>query len=275
MGALKANTGHLDNAAGLAGLIKALFVVREGVVPPVAGFTRLNPLLDAEDSPLYVPTAAAPWSGPEPRRAGVSSFGVGGTNAHAVVEAPPAPAPRSDAPDRPRAGYLALLSAADGEALARTAERLGRHLSAEPAPDPADVTRTLATARAALPERLAVAGGGTADLADRLLTGAGTVRGRVPDTGPAPSSSPSPARAPSAPAWPCRSPTPSRASPGPSPNASAPSSPASPPNSNGPCTNPRSPKRNSTAPGSPSPRSSPSSTPSPPPCAASAWYRGP
>ncbi|WP_331719358.1 beta-ketoacyl synthase N-terminal-like domain-containing protein [Streptomyces sp. NBC_00158] len=186
VGALKANTGHLDNAAGLAGLIKALFVVREGVVPPVAGFTRLNPLLDAEDSPLYVPTAAAPWSGPEPRRAGVSSFGVGGTNAHAVVEAPPAPAPRSDAPDRPRAGYLALLSAADGEALARTAERLGRHLSAEPAPDPADVTRTLATARAALPERLAVAGGGTADLADRLLTGAGTVRGRVPDTGPAP-----------------------------------------------------------------------------------------
>ncbi|MBW5481881.1 beta-ketoacyl [acyl carrier protein] synthase domain-containing protein, partial [Streptomyces bambusae] len=109
VGALKANTGHLDNAAGLAGLIKALYVVREGVVPPVAGFTRLNPLLDTEDSPLYVPAAAAPWSGPEPRRAGVSSFGVGGTNAHAVVEAPPAPAPRSDGQDRPEAGYLALL----------------------------------------------------------------------------------------------------------------------------------------------------------------------
>ncbi|MFE2145415.1 beta-ketoacyl synthase N-terminal-like domain-containing protein, partial [Streptomyces sp. NPDC059456] len=189
VGALKANTGHLDNAAGLAGLIKALFVVREGVVPPVAGFTRLNPLLDTQDSPLYVPSAAAPWSGPEPRRAGVSSFGVGGTNAHAVVEAPPAPEPRSDGRDQPRAGHLALLSAADGDALARSADRLGRHLAAL-APEAADVTRTLATGRAALPERLAVTGRDTADLAARLISGAtagaGTARGRVPETGPAP-----------------------------------------------------------------------------------------
>ncbi|MFF4104215.1 type I polyketide synthase [Streptomyces sp. NPDC001903] len=185
VGALKSNTGHLDNAAGLAGLIKALFVLREGVIPPVAGFTRLNPLLDTEDSPLYVPTAAAPWSGPEPRRAGVSSFGVGGTNAHAVVEAPPAPAARPEEEDRPRAGHLALLSAADGEALARSADRLGRHLAAHAA-DPADVTRTLATGRSALPERLAVAVRTTADLADRLTTGAGVVRGRSPEAGPAP-----------------------------------------------------------------------------------------
>ncbi|MFC3574952.1 type I polyketide synthase [Streptomyces yaanensis] len=185
VGALKANTGHLDNAAGLAGLIKALFVVREGIVPPVAGFTRLNPLLETEGSPLYVPSAMAPWSGPEPRRAGVSSFGVGGTNAHAVVEAPPALAPRSDGQDRPRAGYLALLSAADGEALARSADRLGRHLAAH-APAPADAAHTLATGRAALPERLAVVGRNTADLADRLTAGAGVLRGRVPETGPAP-----------------------------------------------------------------------------------------
>ncbi|MFJ8214489.1 type I polyketide synthase [Streptomyces sp. NPDC096033] len=185
VGALKANTGHLDNAAGLAGLIKALFVVREGVVPPVAGFTRLNPLLETGDSPLYVPRATAPWSGPEPRRAGVSSFGVGGTNAHAVVEAPPAGAPPSEGQDRPRAGHLALLSAADGEALARSADRLGRHLAAH-APAAADVARTLATGRAALPERLAVAGRDTADLAGRLAAGAGVVRGRVPETGPAP-----------------------------------------------------------------------------------------
>lgn len=187
VGALKANTGHLDNAAGLAGLIKALFVVREGVIPPVAGFTRLNPLLDTEDSPLYVPTTAASWSGPEPRRAGVSSFGVGGTNAHAVVEAPPAPAPRHDGQDQSRTGYLALLSAADGEALARSADRLGRHLAAH-TPAPADVTLTLATGRAALPERLAVTGRTSSGLAERLTAGAGpgVVRGRAPETGPAP-----------------------------------------------------------------------------------------
>ncbi|MBK3581347.1 type I polyketide synthase, partial [Streptomyces sp. MBT65] len=93
VGALKANVGHLDNAAGLAALIKALLVVKTGVVPPVAGFTRLNPLLETAGSPLYVPTECGPWTGPEPRRAGVSSFGIGGTNVHVVVEQPPATDP--------------------------------------------------------------------------------------------------------------------------------------------------------------------------------------
>ncbi|MET8463358.1 polyketide synthase, partial [Micromonospora zamorensis] len=89
VGALKANTGHLDNAAGVAGLIKAIMVVREGVIPPVAGHSTLNPLLEHDGSPLYVPEQARSWPGTEPRRAGVSAFGVGGTNAHVVVEQPP------------------------------------------------------------------------------------------------------------------------------------------------------------------------------------------
>lgn len=92
VGALKSTIGHLDSASGLAGLIRAMRVLREGVVPPVTGFTELNPLLDVAGGPLYVPTAAGPWTGPEPRRAGVSSFGIGGTNAHVIVEQPP-PAP--------------------------------------------------------------------------------------------------------------------------------------------------------------------------------------
>ncbi|MFI6503360.1 beta-ketoacyl synthase N-terminal-like domain-containing protein [Nonomuraea typhae] len=94
VGALKANIGHLHAAAGLAALIKALLVVRYGTVPPVAGFTRLNPLLETGGSPLWVPRSAMPWSGPEPRRAGISAFGVGGTNAHAIVEQPPPAADR-------------------------------------------------------------------------------------------------------------------------------------------------------------------------------------
>lgn len=185
VGALKANTGHLDNSAGLAGLIKALLVVRDGVVPPLAGFTRLNPLLETDDSPLYVPTQAAPWTGPEPRRAGVSSFGVGGTNVHVIVERPPVRTPRPEVESPPAAGHLVVLSAADDAALDRTAERLGRHL-AEHAPRPADVARTLATGRAALGERLAVTTRTGADLAERLATGAGVVRGSRPLDGPAP-----------------------------------------------------------------------------------------
>ena len=91
LGALKATTGHLDNAAGVASLIKALLVVKEGLVPPVPGFQRLNPLLETEDAPLYVPTEAATWSGPAPRRAGISPSGsVAPTRTSSSSRPPPA-----------------------------------------------------------------------------------------------------------------------------------------------------------------------------------------
>jgi acyl transferase domain-containing protein len=197
VGALKANIGHLDNAAGLAGLIKALLVVREGSVPPVAGFTGLNPLLETDGTPLYVPAETGPWTGPEPRRAGVSSFGVGGTNAHVIVEqALPAAieaaiGATASAPSKAEApaGHLVLLSAADPAALQRSAERLAAHLAVQPG-EPADVARTLATGRAELPERLAVVTTdgpeGAAELAERLASGEGVIRGSRPERGPAP-----------------------------------------------------------------------------------------
>ena len=171
IGALKANTGHLDAAAGLASLIKALFVVKHGRIAPVAGLTELNPLLDTDGSPLSVPTAQTPWTGPLPRRAGVSSFGIGGTNAHVLIEQAP---PREPAPPATPA-RLVVLSANDSAALDRTAARLGAHLTAG-APALPDVATTLATGRAALPERLAVAGRTGADIAARLATAA---RGRA------------------------------------------------------------------------------------------------
>ncbi|MFE1834067.1 type I polyketide synthase [Streptomyces sviceus] len=181
VGAVKANVGHLDNAAGLAALIKALLVVKTGVVPPVAGFTRLNPLLETDGSPLYVPTECGPWTGPEPRRAGVSSFGIGGTNVHVVVEQPPV-APAGPEPDDQ--ARLVLLSAADAEALDRSAARLGAW-SADGA-DLTDVAATLATGRAELPERLAVTGRTTAEVARRLTRNTAVVRGSRPAGGPAP-----------------------------------------------------------------------------------------
>ncbi|WP_327233983.1 acyltransferase domain-containing protein [Streptomyces sp. NBC_01317] len=185
VGALKANTGHLDNAAGVASLIKALLVVKEGVVPPVAGFTRLNPLLETEDSPLYVPAEAREWRGPLPRRAGISSFGVGGTNAHVVIEQAP-PVRAADTGGEEDTGRLVLLSAADPEALARSAQRLGAHLRREE-PALADAAFTLAAARAELPVRLAVAGRTGAEIADRLASGAGVVRDEATTGGlPAP-----------------------------------------------------------------------------------------
>ncbi|MDX3523625.1 type I polyketide synthase [Streptomyces scabiei] len=102
VGALKAGVGHLDAAAGVAALIRALLVVRTGVIPPVAGFTEPNPLLETGDCPLYIPTEAVPWTGEGPRRAGVSAFGIGGTNAHVVIEQPPPRAPAAPGVGGPR-----------------------------------------------------------------------------------------------------------------------------------------------------------------------------
>ncbi|WP_033260686.1 type I polyketide synthase [Amycolatopsis vancoresmycina] len=183
VGALKGNTGHLDAAAGLAALIKALLVVREGTVPPVGGFTRLNPLLETADSPLYVPSGLEPWSGPTPRRAGVSSFGIGGTNVHVLVEqAPePPPVPRREGD----VSRLVLVSAADPDALARGVGALGDHLVKEN-PDLADVAHTLAAGRAMLSERAAVTGRTSAEVAGRITGGVGLVRGRRPADGPPP-----------------------------------------------------------------------------------------
>lgn len=165
VGALKANVGHLDAAAGVSALIKALLVVRDGVVPPVAGFFQLNPLLETDGSPLYVPTGG-PWVGPQPRRAGVSAFGIGGTNAHVLIEQPPA-RPSSRPANRPR---LVVLSGGDDAAVSRAAVRLSGALNSANH-SLADVAGTLVHGRALLPARLAVAGSSTAEVADRLATG--------------------------------------------------------------------------------------------------------
>ena len=181
VGALKGTIGHLDAASGLAALVKAMWVVRDGLVPPVPGFTALNPLLDDAGSALRVPTSARPWTGPLPRRAGVSSFGIGGTNAHVIVEAPPEVPARPAPPPRDR---VVVLSAADPEALDRAAGRLADQLDRE-RPDLADVAITLHTGRARLAERLAVVGRDSAEVADLLRRRSNPARGRVPATGAA------------------------------------------------------------------------------------------
>jgi len=92
VGSVKTNIGHLEAAAGIAGLIKAALLLQHGVIPPHLHFSHLNPHIALEGTPFVIPTAAMDWRrGDAPRRAGVSAFGFGGTNAHVVLEeAPPA-----------------------------------------------------------------------------------------------------------------------------------------------------------------------------------------
>jgi phthiocerol/phenolphthiocerol synthesis type-I polyketide synthase E len=154
IGSLKANMGHLDAAAGVAGLIKTVQALRHGQIPPLVNFTQPNPALRLETSPFVVPTSLTDWQAAGgPRRAGVSSFGIGGTNAHVILEEAPV-RPASDAPAR-RAELL-VLSARSDQALQRSAERLGAFLSSHPDAPLADVAHTLQVGRKAFDWRHAL-----------------------------------------------------------------------------------------------------------------------
>jgi acyl transferase domain-containing protein len=153
LGSVKSNVGHLDAAAGVAGLIKLVLSIQNREVPATLHCERPNPAIDFEASPFYVNTSLREWPrGETPRRGGVSAFGVGGTNAHVVVEEAPAPAARPAA----RGAQILPLSARTPRALAEAARRLAEHLDAHAELDLADVAFTLQSGRRAFDQRLFV-----------------------------------------------------------------------------------------------------------------------
>ncbi|HEX4487753.1 MAG TPA: condensation domain-containing protein, partial [Terriglobales bacterium] len=126
LGSAKANIGHLDTAAGIAGLIKATLTLKHAQIPPLLHFEKPNPALDLENTPFYVNTRLTEWKrGAFPRRASVSSFGVGGTNSHAVLEEAPAQEPMI--PKREQ--QLLVLSAKTPTALDALAKNLANYLT--------------------------------------------------------------------------------------------------------------------------------------------------
>jgi amino acid adenylation domain-containing protein len=153
IGSVKTNVGHLDTAAGMAGLIKAVLALEHGEIPPSLHFTRPNPACELAASPFFVADRLLAWPrGAAPRRAGVSSLGIGGTNAHLVLEEAPAPPP--SAPSQP--WQLLVLSARSPGALDAATLRLGDHLAAHPELDLADVAYTCQVGRKAFAHRRAV-----------------------------------------------------------------------------------------------------------------------
>jgi acyl transferase domain-containing protein len=150
LGAVKTNIGHLDAAAGVAGLIKTVLALEHGQIPPSLHFAEPNPRIDFEDSPFYVNRELADWPrGAEPRRAGVSSFGIGGTNAHVVLEEAPAPEP----PGESRQWQLLLLSAKTEPALDAATIALADFLRRRPEVDLADAAYTLQVGRRVMAHR--------------------------------------------------------------------------------------------------------------------------
>ena len=165
LGSVKSNIGHLDAAAGVAGLIKTVLTLENRELPPMLHFESPNPELDLGDSPFRINACPEPWTrAGGPRRAGVSSFGIGGTNAHIVLEeAPPRERPREPCP-----WQLLVLSARSPVALGAARERLAGYLETHPDVALADVAHTLQVGRTAFDFRSALAGRSYRELIEAL-----------------------------------------------------------------------------------------------------------
>lgn len=149
LGALKGNVGHLQVAAGIAGLIKVTLALHHRELPPAVGFQNLNSAIDLDDGVLYVNERLQRWTSDRGiRRAGVSAFGIGGTNAHVILEE--APVPARAATTHPGEGRSCLLTASSrsASALGAICADLSAHLARHPEISLADVSHTLRRGRA-------------------------------------------------------------------------------------------------------------------------------
>lgn len=166
LGSAKTNFGHLDRAAGVAGLMKAAMTVKEGLIPPVLHFKNPNPKIDFAASPFAVNTKLQTWDrkGGEPRRALVCSLGVGGTNAHAIVEEPPV-RPASGAS---RAAQVIVLSARSEKGLEAATDQLVTFLNQNPDANLADVAFTLQHGRKSFTHRRIAVGRDAAEIVAAL-----------------------------------------------------------------------------------------------------------
>ncbi|MFJ3799763.1 type I polyketide synthase [Streptomyces sp. NPDC090088] len=195
LGSLKSNIGHTQAAAGVAGVIKMVQAIRHGVLPKSLHVDAPSSHVDWSDGTVRLLTEAQPWPATDdrrPRRAAVSAFGVSGTNAHVIIEQPPAPvplpAPRATDLDEvavPARILPWVIYARTGDALRDQAGRVADHLDSTAAA-PADVAHALATTRTAFDERAVVIAEDPADALRALAAGeqpADAVRGTVRPAG--------------------------------------------------------------------------------------------
>jgi acyl transferase domain-containing protein/acyl carrier protein len=150
IGSVKTNTGHLNTAAGVTGLIKTVLALKHKQIPPSLHFQEPNPQIDFANSPFYVNTKLLEWkTNGTPRRAGVSSFGIGGTNAHVILQE--APVIKASSSSRP--WQLLLFSAKTNIALDTSTDKLRAHLEQHPNISLPDVAYTLKVGRRAFDYR--------------------------------------------------------------------------------------------------------------------------
>ncbi|MEU0843707.1 SDR family NAD(P)-dependent oxidoreductase [Streptomyces sp. NPDC005962] len=176
LGSVKSNIGHLEAAAGIAGLLKVILAMRHGVLPATRHCAEINPFIQLDEGPFHIVRENEPWPRPRgggrvtPRRAGVSSFGFGGSNCHVVVEeyVPKAIERGSDGPSE-GASVIVPISARTDEQLQHIARRLLAHLGDPGRSDTLpSIAWTLQTGREAMERRAGWVVASREELADRL-----------------------------------------------------------------------------------------------------------
>ena len=188
VGSVKTNIGHLEAAAGVAGLIKAVLCFRHHMIPPHLHFNEPNPHIPWDEIPIRVPTKPTPWpAGVERPIAGVSAFGFSGTNAHVLLQAAPAFESVESGLERPL--HLLPLSAPIEGAVNELAVRYLKHLETDEVESVGDVCFTAGAGRSHFAKRLAVLGDSCDHISKQLSaiirgdSAAGVYRGGAPEGG--------------------------------------------------------------------------------------------
>jgi acyl transferase domain-containing protein/acyl-CoA synthetase (AMP-forming)/AMP-acid ligase II/NADPH:quinone reductase-like Zn-dependent oxidoreductase/acyl carrier protein len=154
LGSVKANIGHLENAAGMASLAKVLGCLQHDEIPGQLHFTQLNPRISLAGTRIVIPGKPQPWPRAARRYAGISSFGFGGTNAHMILEEAPEKFQPQGLPARPR--HILTLSARTESAVKNLASRFEKHLGEHPEDELMNVCFTANAGRSHFARRMAV-----------------------------------------------------------------------------------------------------------------------
>ncbi|MFK7784055.1 MAG: type I polyketide synthase, partial [Crocinitomicaceae bacterium] len=144
IGSVKTNMGHLDAAAGVAGVIKAALTLYHKSIPPSLHFKKPNPQINFDSGPFYVNTEHAPWESEKTRFAGVSSFGIGGTNAHSILQEPPEP---DESDHSNNHSHIIPLAAQTKSSIVQFKQQLASYLQDNPDIGISDMSYTLLSRR--------------------------------------------------------------------------------------------------------------------------------
>ncbi|WP_340676611.1 beta-ketoacyl synthase N-terminal-like domain-containing protein [Paraglaciecola sp.] len=167
LGSVKSNIGHLDAAAGMAGIIKLCGMFQRKQIPPSIHYSQANPNIDFEQSPFYVPTSTTHWASEGKRRAGISAFGIGGTNAHLILEEYTAQKDPVDDLQGVDRGLL-MFSANSKESLNNNISRFREWYQTHPEAHLQNLSYTLATKRKPLTYRASVSVSSAQDAINKL-----------------------------------------------------------------------------------------------------------